>query len=143
MRLEITRKTDLAIRAIIELSSEDGPVRAAKLAEAIGATPQFAPQVMAPLVRAGWVVSYPGPKGGHELVADLDALSVLDVVEAVEGATVDGQCVLQGTPCPTTEFCALHHAWVEARELLLGKLSATSLADVMSDLPYGDTIADG
>ena len=54
-------------------------LKSADLADALGTTAGFVPQVMGPLVRAGWVRSDPGPTGGYRLTADLDELSVLQV----------------------------------------------------------------
>lgn len=132
MRLEITRKSDLALRAL-RLLSQSGPLKGRQLADGIGTTPQFIAQVMAPLVRREWVRSEYGPTGGYALEVDLDTLSVLDVIETIEGVTADGRCVLRGSPCPPLEPCALHAAWLRARSALLGQLKATSVADLEED----------
>jgi Rrf2 family transcriptional regulator, iron-sulfur cluster assembly transcription factor len=130
MRLEITRKADLAVRALGVLHSTDR-MKGSDLAERIGSTPAFVAQVMAPLVRNGWVRSDPGPTGGYELAAAIEGISMLDVIEAIEGPTVNGRCVLRGGPCPTDENCALHDAWIRARGALLAELAAIPLTAVL------------
>lgn len=127
MRLEITRKSDLAVRAMCALV-DAGRVKGSALATLTGTTQAFMAQVMAPLVQAGWVRSDPGPTGGYELDIDLRVLSMLEVIEAIEGPTVDGKCVLRGGPCPAEETCALHDAWVPARDALLERLASTPVA---------------
>lgn len=127
MRLEITRKADLAVRALCNLL-KSGRLKSSALAEAAGSTPAFMTQVMAPMVRRGWVTSDPGPTGGYELSASLSDLSILDVIEATEGPTVTGQCVLRGGPCPAEEICALHDAWLPARDALMERLAATPVS---------------
>ena len=77
MRLEITRRADLAVRAMVVLGETDGLVKATALAEALDATPGFVPQVIGPLVKAGWVRSEPGPTGGYASSVDLSDLSAL------------------------------------------------------------------
>jgi len=125
MRLEITRKSDLAVRAIAALAKL-GRLKGAQLAEMLGTTPGFMAQVMAPLTRAGFVGSEPGPTGGYVLLVPAESLSVLDVIEAVEGPTVTGRCVLTGGRCPEeSETCALHDAWLPARAALLERLAST------------------
>lgn len=126
MRLEISRKSDLAVRALCRLAG-NGRVKGSDLATSVGATKAFMPHVMTPLVQAGWVSSDPGPHGGYELAADLRDISMLALIEAIEGPTVDGRCVLRGGPCPAIEDCALHEAWVPARDALLDRLAATSV----------------
>lgn len=129
MRLEITRKTDLALQALRVLAETENPVKGKDLADRIGTTAPFIPQVMKPLVEAGWVGSDRGPTGGYRLSADLTRTSVLALIEAMEGPTADGNCVLQGTPCPAIDRCAMHDAWSRARAALLTELSKTHIVE--------------
>jgi Rrf2 family protein len=126
MRLEILPRTELTLR-LIQTLADGERWRAADLAEHIGSSPHYVAQLVAPLSRAGWVRSVPGPSGGHELVADLASVSVFDLIAVVEGAPDPDRCVMADRPCPAPEPCALHHAWVPARDDLLARLSATPL----------------
>jgi Rrf2 family protein len=127
MRLEITRKSDLAVRALCSLD-RSGRMKSPDLARATGSTPAFMAQIMAPLVRRGWVTSVPGPNGGYELLESLSRVSMLQVIEAIEGPTITGRCVLREGPCPSDELCALHDAWLPAREALMERLARTPVA---------------
>jgi Rrf2 family protein len=132
MKLELRPRTDLTLRTIAALS--DGERwRAADLAERVGTTPAYAAHVISPLVRAGWVQSSPGPTGGHRLAVDLAAVSLLQLIEAVEGPTDDGRCVMASHPCPAPEPCALHDTWMRARDALTAELDATSLRSIIHD----------
>ena len=122
MRLEITRRSDLAIRLLRILERTEEPQRAVDLAKRVGSTPQFVPHVMKPLVQAGWVGSEPGPRGGYSLAMPLDSISVLTVIELIEGETDTGACVLSGGTCGGPVQCALHDAWSMARTALLERL---------------------
>jgi Rrf2 family protein len=117
MRLELTRKTDLALRAFRVLAAADGLVPGRALAEAVGTTLPFVAQVMAPLVRAGLAASRPGPRGGYSLASDPRTVSVLAVVDAVEGPIDPAKCVLVGGPCGAPP-CSVHQAWGAARSAL-------------------------
>jgi Rrf2 family protein len=128
MRLELSRRTDLAIRALRRLSAQGGRIKRPDLAANTGTTPDFLARVMAPLVRAGWVASEPGRNGGYALTGDLSVISVLEVIEVTEGLPETERCVLRGGPCPAVAPCALHDAWVEARDALLERLDATPVA---------------
>ena len=129
MRLEITRKSDLAVRALCSLR-KSGRLKSSALARETGTTPAFIGQVMMPLVRHGWVTSDPGPTGGYQLSVSLDRLSILEVIEAVEGPTVSGRCVLRDGPCPADEICALHDAWLPAREALMERMAGTPVGSI-------------
>src|SRR5438067_2141922 len=76
MRLELTRRTDLAARALAVLAAADRRLKAGEVAEALGTTTGFVPQVLAPLIRRSWVDSAPGPTGGYALTAELRDLAV-------------------------------------------------------------------
>ncbi len=128
MRLEVTRKSDLAVRALRVLDGS-GRMKGPALAEAVGSTSGFVSQVLNPLVRHGWVRSDPGPSGGYSLVVGLDSVSVLAVIEAIEGPTDGGRCVLAERPCNESGTCALHVPWLRARAQLVSELGATSVAD--------------
>ncbi|MGK0479696.1 MAG: Rrf2 family protein [Ilumatobacter sp.] len=125
MRLDITQRADLAVRALVVLDQSAARLKSSDLAAALGAIAGFVPQVMGPLVRHGWVHSVPGPTGGYEPLIEVDTLNVLEVVEAVDGPTNSGRCVVADRPCEATEPCALHVAWGLARRQLLSSLAAT------------------
>lgn len=130
MRLEVTRRSDLATRALLALSRSGGRVKASDLATGLGTTAGFLSQAMTPLVARGWVRSVPGPAGGYELTVDPGRVSVLDVVEAVEGPTDTGRCVLEDRACAAGGLCAMHRAWAAARSRLLDELDGTTLASL-------------
>ena len=129
MRLELAGKTDLALRALVALKASGERTAGPDLAEALDTTHLYLPQVMRPLVQQSWVTSTPGPGGGYELVVGLGSVSVLELIEAMEGRTDSDTCVLKGGTCDTSDPCALHDAWTSARDALLHELSTTSLAD--------------
>lgn len=132
MKLELMPRTDLTLRTIAALT--DGERwRAADLAERVGTTAAYLAHVIGPLTKAGWVHSAPGPTGGHRLVADLGTVSLLDIIEAVEGPTDDGRCVMANRPCPAPEPCAVHETWLRARSALTDELASTSLASITTE----------
>jgi len=130
MRLEITRRSDLAARALLELARVGERTRSTELADRVGTTPGFLSQAMTPLVARGWVVSTPGRNGGYALAADPATLSLLEVIEAIEGPTDRGHCVLEDRPCGRSAQCALHQPWSSARDQLTAELSRSTLASL-------------
>lgn len=130
MRLEITRRSDLATRALLTLARDGERMKASVLAERVGTTPGFLSQAMTPLVARGWVRSEPGPTGGYTALVDPARVSVLDIIEAIEGETDTGRCVLEDRPCAGGGLCALHRPWSSARAQLLGELADTPLASL-------------
>ena len=130
MRLEITRRAELAVRALTLLATRAERVKAPVLATELGTTVGFIPQVIGPLVKAGWVRSDPGPAGGYASRVGLGDVSVLEVVEAVDGATDLGRCVVADRACAADAPCSLHVAWKRAREELVRILGEMPLSAV-------------
>jgi Rrf2 family protein len=128
MRLDLNKRTDLALRAMQELCERETRVPGPDLAEALETTRQYLPQILNPLVKHRWVRSTPGPHGGYELLVGLNDVSVLELIEVMEGATMNNRCVLNGELCPQEEPCALHGAWQHARAALMKELGNLSLA---------------
>lgn len=131
MRLEVTRKADLATRGLVILATGGRRAKAAELAAALDTTSGFVAQVMTPLVARGWVRSVPGPAGGYVAAVDPSDVSVLDVIEAVDGPTDTGRCVMEDRPCPRGrgDECALHQPWARARQAMLRELASVPLSD--------------
>ncbi|MCP4968237.1 MAG: Rrf2 family transcriptional regulator [bacterium] len=129
MRLEVTRKSDLAVRSLKTLAANQKRMKGPALARAVGSSSGFVSHVLAPLVRAGWVRSEAGPSGGYSLSVDLAEVSLLEVIEAIEGPTDSGRCVLADRACNHGGTCALHGPWLEARSHLLDQLKVTTVAE--------------
>ena len=132
MRLEVTRKSDLATRVLIALASDGAKHKGSALAERLDASPGFLAQAITPLVNARWVRSEPGPNGGYTLIAHPDEVSVRAVIEAVEGPTDTFNCVLQDRLCSEDEQCPLHRPWSAARAALLSELEAMTVTDLVT-----------
>jgi Rrf2 family protein len=128
VRLEMTKKSDLALKSLRCIGDAEGDLVAGKwLADKLDITTHYLPQVISPLVKAGWIASTPGPRGGYRLLVSLEEISVLDVIETIEGRIEDQGCVQRGIPCPEFDLCALHVPWQKARDAMLDELANASV----------------
>ncbi len=143
MRLALTKRTDYAIRAFLCLARSDGsaPVSSRRIAEAMDIPPHFLPHVLGDLARAGLVEATNGKHGGYRLARRPEGLSLLEVIEAVEGPTVPEDCALETGPCAPNDPCAVHHAISGAQQAFVGALAHASLADIVGRPSVDDTIA--
>ncbi|MGA7271240.1 MAG: Rrf2 family transcriptional regulator [Acidimicrobiia bacterium] len=129
MNISFQRRTDLALGVLRALAAAPEVVAGADLADEVGTTVSYLPQVMAPLIKAGWVASDRGPGGGYRLTGAASDVRLLDVIEATEGPAADGRCVLRDAPCPGDEQCAVHVVWTEARRVLTEGFSAIAVIE--------------
>jgi Rrf2 family protein len=93
--------------------------------------PRFLPQIMGDLSRAGLVEPHPGRSGGYRLVESAEGVSLLRVIEAVEGDPHRQVCVLRGTACGSDGECAVHSIFFSAEGALLDRLNSATLAGVV------------
>jgi Rrf2 family protein len=136
MRLELTKRGDYAVRAMIALARDAAGLTSARtIAAGMAIPPRFLPQVMADLVRAGLVEGVTGRSGGYRLSVAAARISLLTIVEAVEGTSRRETCVLRGGPCGRDDTCAVHAAFCAAEEAMIGALASVSLAEVSDGGP--------
>jgi Rrf2 family iron-sulfur cluster assembly transcriptional regulator len=129
MRLGLGNRANYAVRAALTLALDEGDrLKARVIAARTGIPHRYLPQVLALLVKAGWVGSAAGPDGGYFLRYRPEDISVRAIVEAVEGPLYSEECVLRGGPCDGT--CAVHPHWNAAQTALLERLDETSFADL-------------
>lgn len=138
MRLELTKRGDYAVRAMIDLARHEGELLSVRaIAEEMGVPPRFLPQVMADLVKAGLVQAAQGRSGGYRLSAPAPTTSLLTIVEAVEGSSRRETCVLRGGPCGRNGDCSVHAAFAAAEEGMIAALAPVTLADVSEGPIWG------
>jgi Rrf2 family protein len=134
MRLELTKRADYAIRTVLVLAraprSERRSVREVAAEQAIPV--RFLPQVMRLLVQAGLVEGTVGRTGGYRLAKPSTAISLLDVVEAMEGDSRRRVCILRGGPCALDGVCDVHAVFAAAQDDVLRRLGRTTLADAIA-----------
>lgn len=132
MRLELTKRGDYAVRAMLALArgSGNGLLSSRRIADAMAIPVRFLPQVLGDLQRAGLVEAAPGRSGGYRLARDAAAISLLDVIEAVEGDTRRRDCVLRGGPCGVDGTCDVHDVFLAGQEALRGTFAGSTLAEL-------------
>jgi Rrf2 family protein len=132
MRLELTRRGDYAIRAVIALARHAPEVvGAARLAQETGIPRRFVPQVMTEVVRSGIAEARLGRSGGYRLKRPAGSLSLLEVVEAVEGDVRRRSCVLRNMPCQVGGTCDVHGVFMAAQDALLAELRGATIASII------------
>ena len=132
MRLELTKRGDNAVRAMLALAREPAGslLSARRIAEAMDIPVRFLPQVLGDLSRAGLVEAETGRAGGYRLARAAADVSLLDVIEAVEGDSRRRVCVLRGGPCRLNGVCDVHAVFAAAQDDLLARLARATVASV-------------
>jgi len=132
--MRISAKVDYAVRAALELAAAGGdPIKGEAIADAQDIPLKFLENILGELKHTGIVASRRGAQGGYWLAKAPDAVSLADIVRAVEGplATVRGQgpesLSYKGEAEP------LQKIWIALRANIREVMEDTSLADVIGE----------
>ena len=133
MRLELTHRGDYAVRAMLALgrASRNGRLSVRAIAGDMAIPVAFLPQVMRDLVAAGLIEGMAGRAGGYRLARPAPRISVLEIVEAVEGDSRRSTCVLRGGQCGLDGHCDAHEVFFAAQAAMLDRLREATLADLV------------
>ena len=141
--MQLTRAADYAVRLMIHLAVLPPGVRASRvaLAEAGEIPEHFVGKILQTLTRAGLITSHRGVHGGYILAQTPESVTLLDVVEAVEGPTQLNVCVQPGLNCSRKPWCPAHFVWLEAQEAMTAVLRKATVAKLaQATVPPGDAI---
>ncbi|MBI2298233.1 MAG: Rrf2 family transcriptional regulator [Armatimonadetes bacterium] len=129
MNLQLSRTSDYAIRLTVFLAGQPAgrPVPQAEIARTQGIPEAYLQKFLPELARAGLVTARRGPRGGYALARDGRLVSVLQVIEAVDGPLALNLCVMHGGPCERIGRCAVHRVWRIAQRQLAALLEETSV----------------
>jgi Rrf2 family transcriptional regulator, cysteine metabolism repressor len=129
--MRLTAKSEYGLLALIDLACEGrgGPVSAREIAERQAIPTKFLEQLFVALRRAGIVTARRGAKGGFVLGREASAITVLDIVEALEGPLAPTVC--EGdVACAKSPLCAASTVWGRATRALREVLGSTTLAEL-------------
>jgi len=123
--LTISRQADYASRIILHLTLQP---RGSRITEGEIAKQRLIPRsfvrrVVTQLSAAGLLTTTRGSDGGITLARPADEISLLEVVEAIDGPLMLNICTEDPQFCPLMPACTVHEAWVDARHLLTTQLT--------------------
>ncbi len=137
--MQLNQATDYAFRAVLHLASlpAGAVVSARELAEAQAIPPRFVLKIMHALTRAGLVESRRGPAGGFGLARPAAEISLLDVIEALEGPVAIHRCLAEREACNKhcTSECPVHAALRGLQDGLVAGLRRATFASLVAKKP--------
>ena len=90
----------------------------------------FLRKLFKPLVKQGIILSTRGVSGGVKLSRDPKEITVLEVVEALEGPLALNDCLLEDSSCEFLSECRMHDVWDEAQAAMAKVLRSKNLTDL-------------
>jgi len=131
--MQITRQADYAVRAVLHLARMGTDQRSAtsQVAQEQRIPPSFLAKIISQLSIAGLLHTSRGARGGVTLARNPKDISLLEVIEAIDGPIQLNECVGENGTCTFDEDCPLRPVWCEAQEELVAKLKKTNFAQLI------------
>jgi Rrf2 family protein len=126
--MEITRQADYAIRAILFLAENDhsGRTPTSLIAAQKKIPPSFLAKIISQLGVAGLVFTSRGARGGVVLAKASHEISLLDVIEAIDGPLSINECALDLSICSFGNECLVGPVWCRLQHELVDRLRAVT-----------------
>ncbi len=131
----LSKACSYGLRAVIYLARNERPgyVPIRELAHEVGLSFHFLTKILQSMTAAGLLESHKGPRGGVALAREADAVTVYDVIAAVDGVSVFSECILGLPDCGSDHPCPLHDRWAQHRSKIEEMVRRETIAALARD----------
>jgi Rrf2 family protein len=131
-----SRSAEYAIRAFVHLAGHESEpyIMARQIASDTGIPGHFLAKILQQLARKGMLRSSKGPTGGFALNRPASQITILEVVDAVDGLQDYQRCISGQHECSDDTACGLHDTWKPLRLGIVEYLEGTTVADAAASL---------
>ena len=134
--LRVTKLTDYASVVMTVLATRpDEVLSATELAEAAGLEPPTVSKLLKPLAQAGLVEGLRGVRGGYRLTRPATEISLIEIVEAMEGPLAITECSHQESQCGIAQQCGMRSNWRLINDVVADALRGFTLAQMLHPIP--------
>lgn len=130
--MQITRQTEYAVRTLMELAKvEQGKLVPTKTVSMRQEIPEvFLKKTIQLLANAGLIATQRGTQGGVRLAVQPEAITIADVMTAVEGQVAINVCLAENYPCPNKSHCKVRPVLQRAQSAMVAELKKETIADL-------------
>jgi Rrf2 family protein len=134
--LRLSKKADYALLAMRHMAAhaDQGALPARELAEAYDIPPELLAKVLQKLVRGRLLASHQGIRGGYGLCRPASAISVADVIQAVDGPLTVTACSDSDHSCDQYAKCNIRDPLWRIKDRILAALGGTTIAELAADM---------
>jgi FeS assembly SUF system regulator len=133
--LRLSKKADYALIAMKHLALREGrgSSSAREIAEQYSIPVELMAKVLQRLARRGLLSSQQGTRGGYQLARDSGAITLADVIQAIDGPLTVTACSVHSQRCGQFATCNVRDPLWKIRELILGALSTCTVYEMAVD----------
>ena len=133
--LRLSKKADYALMAMKHLAQRPGlaSTSAREIAEQYDIPIELMAKVLQRLVRTGLLVSTQGTRGGYTLSRSAAAISIADVIQAIDGPFTVTACSSENNGCEQYGKCNIRDPLWQIKERLVATLGTVTIAEIASE----------
>lgn len=138
--LRLSKKADYALIAMKHLAvrADAGSTSAREIAEQYDIPIELMAKVLQRLVRRGLLTSHQGTRGGYRLSRGAAAISVADIIQAIDGPLTVTACSSDDERCDQFAKCSVRDPLWRIKDRILTALSTCSLEEIAFEAPPGN-----
>ena len=131
--MQITRQADYAVRAVLYLArlGENGRAPTSRIAQEMRIPPSFLAKIVSQLSVAGVVQTSRGARGGVSLAREPKDITLLEVIEAIDGPITLNECVPDRSACVFGDDCPVHDIWCDTQAKLVEQLGKANFGALL------------
>ena len=134
--LRISKMTDYAILAMVELARDGGILSAQRLAERTQVETPTVSKVLKLLASAGLVTSSRGANGGYKVARRAGEINVAEIISAIEGPIAMTECSVEQGLCNVEHNCSMRSNWQRISVAVARALQDVSLAEMTMPMRF-------
>lgn len=136
MSVLFSRQCEYALQSVMYLALKPPGERTSirELTRKMDIPYHFLAKILQDLTYKGFLVSQKGPTGGFALGKSPKEITLLDIVEAIDGMGFTTSCVLGFPECSGKNPCAVHQKWGEMRDSLRETLAKRNIAEMAMEM---------
>lgn len=133
--MKISTKGRYGLRVLLDIAThqDHGPVILRDISKRQEISEKYLWQVINPMKSAGFVASARGAKGGYTLARNIDEITLLDVVTALEGPVCVVDCVDAPEGCSRSTGCVTRDVWKQVEESIKETMAGITLKKLVKD----------
>src|SRR5207249_9276058 len=135
--LRLSKKADYALMAMKHLAvrTDVASASAREIAEQYDIPIELMAKVLQRLARSGLLTSHQGTRGGYTLAKPTTAISVADIIQAIDGPLTVTACSTEDEQCEQFTKCNVRDPLWRIKDRIIAALATVSLAEIASEVP--------
>src|SRR3954454_2061027 len=141
--LRLSKKADYALMAMKHLAvrTDAASASAREIAEQYDIPIELMAKVLQQLARRGLLTSHQGTRGGYQLSKPTTAISVADIIQAIDGPLTVTACSTDDEQCGQFNRCNVRDPLWRIKDRIISALETVSLAEISSEVPLPSDVS--